>query len=42
LSRMRLEVLTRESSSRWVAELMQGRGMLANPAKASSTDHGKG
>ena len=41
LSRMRLEVLTRESSSRWVAELMQGRGMLVNPVKASSTDHGK-
>jgi len=42
LSRMRLEVLTREATSRWVAELMQGKGVLANPIKPSSTDHGKG
>ena len=42
LSRMRLEVLTREANSRWVAELMQGKGVLANSIKPSLTDHGKG
>ena len=42
LSRMRLEVLTRESSSRWVAELMLNKNAVDGTPQTSTTDHGKG
>jgi heme exporter protein C len=41
LSRMRLEVLSREATSRWVVQLLQGKSAEAGLGQSSLIDHGR-
>mgnify|MGYP000020359661 CR=1 FL=1 len=41
LSRMRLEVLSREATSRWVVQLLQGKSAEAGLGQFSLIDHGR-
>jgi hypothetical protein len=41
LSRMRLEVLSREATSRWVVQLLQSKSAEAGLRQSSLIDHGR-